>query len=363
MAEDRPFKPSFGNRPDALIGRDGVIADFRDGLAGPPGARERATLLIGQRGMGKTALLLEFAEMARGMDFVTASVTAGDKMLDEIVQLIQKSGARTSGKGVKAVSASAFGFSVGLTFTDEVKENYGFRMKMSLLCDALAKQGQGVLVLVDEVQSSSPEMRELAATYQHLVGEDRNVAIAMAGLPSAVSDVLNDDVLTFLNRARQVELGPLPLGEVAVHYSKELARLGRSIDADLLDEAVQATRGYPYLLQLIGYYLLKLAGDGQRISSDMVELAVKSAKRDLVATVYKPALKPLSRKDMAFLRAMSQDEGASSIADIRARLGDSQASVQQQRSRLMASGVIASERRGQVAYTLPYMREYLRDEL
>ena len=38
-------------------------------------------------------------------------------------------------------------------------------------------------------------MRVLTTAYQHLVGEGRNVAIAMAGLPHAVSSVLNDEFI------------------------------------------------------------------------------------------------------------------------------------------------------------------------
>jgi hypothetical protein len=34
----------------------------------------------------------------------------------------------------------------------------------------------------------------LISAYQHLVGEGKNVIIAMAGLPHAISDILNDEV-------------------------------------------------------------------------------------------------------------------------------------------------------------------------
>lgn len=114
------------------------------------------------------------------------------------------------------------------------------------------------MILVDEVQSNSSQMRLLATTYQHLVGEGRNIAIAMAGLPSAISSVLGDDILTFLNRAAHIELGPLPLGDIAAYYSAVFADAEKEFASGRLDAAVEATRGFPYLLQLIGYYLLNL---------------------------------------------------------------------------------------------------------
>jgi hypothetical protein len=52
---------------------------------------------------------------------------------------------------------------------------------------------------VDEVRSTSDEMQEFATTYQELVGDGMNVAVAMAGSPDAISLVLNDRVLTFFN--------------------------------------------------------------------------------------------------------------------------------------------------------------------
>ena len=60
------FVPSFGNKPKELVGRDTEIRQFIDGLLSPAGSRERATLILGQRGYGKTVLLLELAEQACG---------------------------------------------------------------------------------------------------------------------------------------------------------------------------------------------------------------------------------------------------------------------------------------------------------
>ncbi|MDR0416928.1 MAG: ATP-binding protein, partial [Propionibacteriaceae bacterium] len=64
MKETSPFAPSFGNRPHQLVGRSREVADLVQGLEGPPGHPNRAMVCLGQRGMGKTALLLEFAALA-----------------------------------------------------------------------------------------------------------------------------------------------------------------------------------------------------------------------------------------------------------------------------------------------------------
>jgi len=359
------FIPTFGNRPKPLVGRDGLLSDFMEGLAHPEGHPHRATVFMGQRGTGKTALLLEIAERAEKAGYVAAFVTADEHMTDVILQLVQVKGEKYV-KGiqkVKSVNAGVLGFSFGLTFTDEAEQKYGFRLKLTLLADELAKHKKGILILVDEIQSNTPEMRELAITYQHLVGEGKNVAIALAGLPGAVSSVLQDDILTFLNRAHKVILGPLPLNDVSMLYAGRFAEDGRSIGPETLELAVKSTLGYPYLMQLVGYYTLKHAGESKSIEKNIVETAIINAKRDLIDSVHKTCLRPLSDRDRDFLQAMSMDKESSRISDIQERMNVSAAYIQQYRTRLIEAGVISSEQRGRVEFAVPYLGEYLRGEL
>jgi hypothetical protein len=362
------FSPTFGNRPKRIVGRDKEIGDFIVGIEGRPGHKNRATFLIGQRGMGKTALLLELAEQSKRRGYIPVRVTAGEKMLDEIIEGIQINGApfvEKKDKPVKSLSAGAFGFSFGLTFSDELQRNFGFRTKLTLLCEELAKADRRILILVDEVASSTPQMRELATTYQHLVGDETDIAFAMAGLPSAISEVLNDTILTFLNRAHQVYLGALRLDAVSAYYLEVFTALGLGITPEVLDLAVTATKGYPFLLQLIGYYILDAvnASGESGITRALVEVAIMNSRRALEASIFKPSLRPLSDGDRRFIDAMAHDTGSSRISDLRVRLNVGSAHVQKYKERLVEAGIVTSERRGELSFTLPYMNEYLRGEL
>ena len=87
------FSPSFGNRPSYLVGRETVISTFISGLEQEPGNRDRAMLMLGQRGSGKTVLLWELADRARKLGFVVATPTvASEDMLERIVEKIQEAG-------------------------------------------------------------------------------------------------------------------------------------------------------------------------------------------------------------------------------------------------------------------------------
>jgi len=360
------FSPTFGYRPQYMVGRNTEISEFMKGLAGAPGHPNRATFFIGQRGMGKTVLLLELAERAKEIDFLPVRVAAGVKMLDEIIEEIQTSGEKYINERklpVKTISAGAFGFSMGLTFTDEIQKNYGFRTKLSLLCEVLTKQKKGVLFLIDEIRATSPEMREFATTYQHLVGDGMNVAVIMAGLPNAISSVLNDDILTFLYRAHKVTLNPLKITDVNACYYKALSSVNINFDASMIDIAAQATDGYPYLLQLIGYNILKLLEEKTELTKTIVDIAINNSKRALKDDVILPCIKPLSAKDKRFLSAMSKDNEESRICDIRERLQVEKSHVQTYRSRLIESGIIHAPSRGVVAFSIPYIGQYLRGEI
>jgi len=286
-------------------------------------------------------------------------------MLENIIEKIQLQGTphlSKKAKMIKSVNAGALGFSFGLTFSDDIQKNYGFQTKLTLLSKELEKHGKGILFLVDEVRAASEEMRELATGYQELVGDGANVAIAMAGLPTAISTVLSDDILTFLNRAFKVHLGPLPLGDISIYFSRTFSELGIDVNAQQIEKAVAATQGYPYLLQLIGYYLVELARDEKRISPETLELALSNSKRDMVENTFAPVLKPLSQKDRDFLKAMSVDNEASRVSDIRVRMNTSASMVQAYKTRLIESEVVSSPGRGLVEFQLPYFGEYLRGE-
>ena len=278
------FHPTFGSRPEQIVGRDAEIAAFLSGLDEPIGSRDRCTLFLGQRGMGKTALLLELADRASERDFVVARVTAYEGMAEGIVEQVQLNGSKyinEDRKHLKGVSAGALGFSFGLTFSEATQRQYGFRTKMSLLCDRLSEKGKGILILIDEACTSAA-MREVATAYQELVGDQKNVAMGMAGLPNAVSSVLNDKVLTFLNRARKVRLGPISLTSIRAYYTHAFNVLGINCPPDLLSQAAADTEGLPYLMQLIGYYLVQYAQDTMTV--DKAILSRHSSPRSTTLT-------------------------------------------------------------------------------
>ena len=65
-AHTNPFVPGFGSTPPALVGREAEFADI-EAMIGRvrQGIYEQPRLLVGERGLGKTALLIEVTVWAR----------------------------------------------------------------------------------------------------------------------------------------------------------------------------------------------------------------------------------------------------------------------------------------------------------
>jgi len=131
--------------------------------------------------------------------------------------------------------------------------------------------------------------------------------------------------------------------------------------------ATDGTGGYPFLIQLVGFWMCRLA-DTNTASNDTLVIddaaasaGVQAARRRLGSLIHEPALHDLSHVDRTFLAAMAVDEGPSRMADIAARLNADANYASQYRLRLIAADMIHSAGHGQVEYTLPYLRDYLRE--
>ncbi len=363
MRKDTIFSPAFGNRPTYLVGRESVLEDLCLGLESMPGSKERSTVLLGQRGSGKTVLLWELADRAAAQGFVVASPTiASDGMLARIVEKIQDAGTRfvSDAPHVSGGTVGVFSFEVGLEFSRDVEQTKSAQFKLTQLVRRLSKQGRGVLILVDELQANSQDVRELVAVYQELIGEGLNVALVMAGLPGAVSATLNDRVLTFLNRARKVSLGPLPTMDVEAFYASAFGKLKVGASSAQVLRAAQTAQGSPYLMQLVGHGIV-LRAEGDTLSDETFDAAVASARREFENDVCETTLAALSDMDVRFLCEMALDEGESSTARVAERLDVTVDYAQKYRKRLIDAGVLESSGWGKVRICVPLLEGYLRE--
>lgn len=358
-----PFKPTAGVSPPELIGRGALLDGLGAAIPEGPGSPGRLAILSGPRGVGKTVMLNEIAEVAAAAGWRVIELTAAPGLLTRVdleAGRILRDELPPARARLTGVSISGVG---GISLERSGDEATDTRATLTALTDVLAARGSGLMVTVDEVHAGpADELRDLAILTQHLMREDREFALVMAGLPSAVSGLLNNAALTFLRRADRHELGGVDVVDVEIAYEKTIRAGGRTIGADLARRAARASMGYPYLVQLIGYHVWNRAAD-DHIDDVAIDRGIADALERLHVLVHETALKDLSDADRRFLRAMAEDESSSQVADLARRLAKDRYWVNNYRRRLIAARVIEEAGRGRVRFSIPYLRDYLRAEL
>ena len=357
-----PYNPLFGRKPERFLGRDLIVYEILsslDNLNSP----WRTTLIIGVRGSGKTALLSDIYESIEEDSVIVVPVSPESEILDDILGQVYKKMPRTLLDDiVNKLKVSIGGnFSVELNKGSEPSFTESFRYQLTLMLDQLKKKNYKVLFLIDETQKHSDGMRTFIATYQHLIRERYDVSLVMAGLPNVISDILNDSVLTFLRRANQVTLDNVDLSTVKYDFRDSFLKHFPVSEA-LLEQAATDTEGYPYLIQLIGFFLWTNLAAGQEESVALEKTLVQS-KANLFQNVHKLLYSELSPRDKEFVIAMTADENTSKFADIIKRTNKSKNYISTYRLRLIDFGYIKSVGHGELQFCLPYTREFILQEL
>ena len=357
---NNPFTPTFGSIPLQLAGRDRIISDILNGLDNGPGDPNRATIFVGARGTGKTVLLAKIAEEAAANGWVCVNVNADADILDEILIQIKDNAKEflspESLSYLTSISIAGVGISRSV---GPSQRKTTWRSEMTSIIKELNAEGIGLLITVDEVNVRTDEMRTVIITFQHFVRERRDVALIMAGLPQKVSLLLRNDSISFLRRAFQHHLAPIEETEVRFSMKRTIELAGRKIEKEALDLAVQNTKGFPFMIQLIGYHMWRQHPERESISYADAEEGILLAQKDLERMIFDITYSELSEKDIAFLTAMLEDAEYSTIAHIVSRMGVSSKYAGIYRKRLIDQGIIGSRGYGKVAFELPMFREYL----
>lgn len=352
MRAPNPFKPTAGKNPPELIGRDEVLLEFEEALQNGAGAPGRLMRISGIRGMGKTVMLNELGALATQAGWTVVAETASGSFTERIASRLGRTGWSHA-----VVEPDVFGVKLGSVQLD--------RSDLSLR-DALMRSAQrpGLLITLDEVQDASiEETRALAVAIQHVIREDGEIAFVFAGLPSMVEGVVNSGSLTFLRRATPFVLGPLETYQVFDSLGDTFRDAGMAASDAVVEALAQATGGYPFMVQLVGYHVWQQAArrGAEEVAVEDAERGIAVARRRFDETVIEPVLHRMAPMQVRYLLAMAQDDDDSSTSAVAARLERSPSEAGVYRERLIAASVIDAGAWGKVRFAIPYLREYLRE--
>jgi len=354
-----PFNPAFGLRPEQFIGRDDISEEFIRALMNPNNPW-KSTLIVGVRGSGKTSILSDIQLRLSGSDAIIVSTTPEGDFLDRVLGQIYRQLPKSIIGNLPKLKSISVNLGVSISLENDDDEPYftrTFDYQVTQMLEALKNENAHVVFLIDESQKHTSEIRTFISTYQQLIMKELPVSLVMAGLPEVITDVLNDDILTFLRRANRVDLENIDISLVKADYGNVFRRAGFDISEETLSAAAQSTQGFPYLIQLVGYYLWENLAN--QFDGDILAQSITESKSRLFKNVHQLVFDSLSNMDREFVFSMISDIGQSKIQDILSRLGKDKNYITQYRSRLISKGIIKPSGHGRIVFTFPYMREFL----
>lgn len=357
-----PFRPTFGASPLVWAGRETVLSSFAQSLSGAPGNPDRAILISGSRGIGKTVLLTEIEDIAKRNGWIVLRLSARSGMADLLTESVVPEAIQQLAEPAKRKITGFSIAGVGSIASEIEQPEIAPRLITRLRALLSLLNGTGVLITIDEIQDANPDdLTEIAIAFQELVRDDAQIAIAMGGLTMGINDLLSLPGATFLRRARHYELGPLRVEDARSTLIETAKGSGKEFGADGIKKASEFTQGYPYLVQLIGYLAWEHAADTIHLAD--VEAAIPEAIRMLGTQVHQPSIRELPPRQREFLDAMAHlelDSAEVPIDAIAARLARPSTSLSDARAKLIHRDLIIPSGWGKLAFAQPYLGDYLR---
>lgn len=356
---NNPFNPSFGRIPEILLNRGQLIDEITDELDNP-NSPYKVSIVYGMRGVGKTTFLTEVGHrMARKSNWLVVDLAMESDLLATLIDnLYIKANSKLKKvfAAISGLSFSAFGLQLSANIQHTLSTYQGILTQMFA---RLKENGTKVLITIDEVKTTK-ELKNFASYYQLLNREDYPVALMMTGLPENISELQNEDVLTFLLRGKRIALSSLDLAQIKLSYQHVFEQASYSVQPGALTKMAVMTKGYSYAFQLLGYLVWKQAQASGAINQDLLTKVKPEYLVELGQNVYSKIFDSLSKQDRKFLYAMAANKQTKVlISDIRRRLHKPSNYVANYRRRLLDDQVIQAAGYGEVAFTLPYFREYV----
>jgi hypothetical protein len=380
---ENPYTPGAGRKPPCLAGRDSDLEEFGSlvEVLGRGGA-ERSLIYYGLRGVGKTVLLSEFdilaaeagwattdlQEVGSQPDFRSTFAQMAARLLREMSRKHRLKDRLERALGVvKAFSAVTPG---GVQLKLDVDAVFGVADSGDPeqdLVDLLREIGQvarvagsGALFLIDEMHNlDTAGLAAVSMAFQAVSRDALPVALVGAGLPDLRARLLR--AKPYADRLFEYrELGRLRDAEAHQALVKPASTLGVEFAPDAADEVVGLAAGYPYFLQEYGRELWNAAEDSPITMVDVDEVRTLVADR-LAHVFYGTRFDLATEAEQRYLAAMaSLGSPPYSTGDVsRAWGAEDQRQTSPHRDSLIQKGLIWSQRRGMVDFTVPLFAEFV----
>lgn len=362
------FTPSFGGLPQLFFGRKDELGFARAAIDNE-NSPHRAFFITGNRGCGKTTLLEKISQIASKRGWLAIDVHSSHAS-QAIMEALAGGTRKTVEKDVKP---GAFGVSIGGIASSTTTEYSEASLGALLVerCRSLTLH-KGILVTVDEIQKvPESDAENLCAAVQLALRKGLPIMLVLAGLPGAKEKVASYPGCTFMQRAFDMRIGCMQVDETLEAFRGAFAKMPELlVTEDALWEAGLFSQGYPYLMQLIGYYVVERAHE--RLVAGAAEIGVsnvRDAEPMAIAAyrenVLRPILSALPPSQSEYLHAMCEVEdghGRASTGAVASWLGKEQPQVSSYRQRLIDRRLIEPDGQGFARFLLPHVDAFYRGD-
>ena len=354
---DNPYTLRFSYIPPRLIERTVVIEEIISNYV-----RKFPTytgiFLTGVKGCGKTVMLNEIrGRLDKAKDWITVDLNPESNLLDSLARglyLIPELRALF----IKAkIDFSVLGIGVHVEGAELIASSE--EDALLLMLRTLKTAGKKLFVTIDEV-TYSKDVAKFSHALSSYSGEGIDIYVLMTGLAENIINIRNKKSLTFLYRAKVMELDTLNITAIQMDYLDTL-----KVERERADELAFKTRGYSLAFQALGYiYWNELSKSDKRQEVDLTKVDAELDKI-LSELAYDKIWDELSSTDKKILKAMARlktDEEYIKVENIRQEINISSDSFTKYRSRLLEAGVVEGSQYGYLRFKLPRFENYVENE-
>ncbi|WP_404436262.1 ATP-binding protein [Microbacterium aerolatum] len=380
-----PYTPNAGASPDIIVGRDDQTKAFEVLLRRLSRGRTHQSMIVtGLRGVGKTVLLNEFGEIARGERWEVLELEASKhddtRFRQTMASLFKAALLRLSPRAKwtdharrAAAVVTSFAVSVdqqgtwSLAWDVAPEDGFADHNDLSLdLTDVLVAIGElakererGVAILIDEVQFlSTRQLEALIQAVHKTVQRKLPVTFVGAGLPQIAK--LAGDAKSYAERLFQFpKIDSLDEAEASEALREPAAAEGVQFEEEAVQLAVEITKGYPYFIQELGYQVWEIA-DQSPITQLDVETAREGYEAKLDASFFRVRLDRATPLQTAYMRAMAElGPDAQKAADVARIMGRESSQLGPTRAELIDMGLLYTPEHGYAAFTVPDFDKFM----
>jgi hypothetical protein len=378
-----PYNPGAGTRPPALVGRDAEISAMDIAIQRlKRGANGRSQLLTGLRGVGKTVLLNEFEDLARGRDYFCQHIEVSeDGSLAPLLAaalrrvLLAMDAKKRMGEGVRRALGVLRAFTIripdGPELSIDVDAVYGPADSGDLAADLaglFVELGEvarahhaGIMLTIDELHYVDlPTMTALVVGLHRASQLRLPITVAGAGLPSLAA--VTGDAKTYAERMFTFpSIGSLSESQAAEALQTPAADEGVHWTDDAIARILRVTECFPYFLQEFGKLAWDVADGPDVITLDDVERSISLGIAELDDGFFRVRVGHANDSERAYLRAMAElGPGPVRSADVARTLRKTPQAVGPVRDALIKRALCYAPRHGEIDFTVPLFDQYMR---